>query len=43
MANEGLTEAEFTTLKRIYFEGLKRLDKDNHDQVPDFIYSWLEE
>jgi hypothetical protein len=43
MAEKGLTEAEFTTLKRIYFGGLKRLDKYNHDQVPDFIYNWLEE
>jgi len=42
-ANEGLTKAEFTTLKRIYFGGLKRLDKYNHDQIPDFIYNWLEE
>ena len=43
VANEGLTEAEFTTVKRIYFGGLKRLDKYNHDQIPDFIYNWLEE
>jgi hypothetical protein len=43
MAKKGLSEAEFTTLKRIYFEGLKALDKHNHDQVPDFIYNWLEE
>ncbi len=43
VAKKGLTGTELTTLKRIYFGGLKRLDTYNHDQVPDFIYNWLEE
>ncbi len=42
LAEDGLSESEFKTLKRIYFGGLKALDKHTNDQVPDFIYSWLE-